>query len=230
MATNKYRWIDGFRKSFTPIGTWRKGRFNCSMARHCLYSAQWQCQELFLNSYTITCCRWHDLTPESQGPVLWFSHWTCHKFHTAFFPTDTPKVCWITRSKCLSRLLARNCHRDLSRSGPYSELAAFHISWYTSQHYSWLWDALSPKEKEANKTFYFFVEGAARGSNLTFTLEELFCIPMMIGSPNFTEVTGLLSVYLPSSGVHVSNQKLQHSSHFLLNCPTTWHCQQNGPV
>lgn len=47
MATNKYRWIDGFRKSFTPIGTWRKGRFNCSMARHCLYSAQWHAKSCF---------------------------------------------------------------------------------------------------------------------------------------------------------------------------------------
>lgn len=82
MSTNKY-WV---RKiSHSSIG--RRNRFKCPMVKHSVSIVASDMKVLFLNGDTVLCCRWYHLAPESQEPMLCVFHWTCHKFHTASFPT-----------------------------------------------------------------------------------------------------------------------------------------------
>lgn len=97
--------MDLENQSLTPIGTWRRGRFNCPMASHCLYRAQWHAKNCF--SIAIQLPAADDMTLLQNRGGLYYDSPTCYKRHTAFFPsTDTTKVCWIIRCKCLSGLLA----------------------------------------------------------------------------------------------------------------------------
>lgn len=170
----------------TPVGTWRKGRFNCPMARYCLYRAQWHARSYFSIAIQSPAADGMTLLQNPRGldydfPTELAIHSTLH-----FFPTtDKTKVCWITRSRCQSGLLAPKLPPGPGPE-PHSKLAAFYVSWCRSQHYCLLWSVLSPEGKEANKMFYFFVVGAAQ----SFTM-VISCIPLTIRSPNFTQVTGL---------------------------------------
>lgn len=102
--------IDGMmdleNQSLTPIGTWRKGRFNCPMARHRLSGAQWHAKSCFSTAIQLPAADGMTLLQNPRGlcydsPTEFAINSTLHFFLT----TDTTKVCWITRSKCLSGLL-----------------------------------------------------------------------------------------------------------------------------
>lgn len=101
ISTKKYRWNDGVRQSVPHLDeAWEEGQV--CVPRSSIQSL-W---ELFLNRHTVTCCRCTELALESQACVG-ISHWTCHRFHTASFPTaDTTVVCWILWSEGQSRRLA----------------------------------------------------------------------------------------------------------------------------
>lgn len=79
----QYFWLDGFLRSH-------------------LYQGQAAWWGLLFNRCRVLHCRRHGLAPEPQGPVVWFSHRTCHRLYSLvlllmsltsqsvrlFFPSD----------------------------------------------------------------------------------------------------------------------------------------------
>ena len=76
-------------------------------------------------------CRQHALTPESWGPVLWFSHWSLSKTSKPSYGTFSPKNLQHHRAYWIIRPIGRVANLFLVLA--LSRLAVFWISWYTGQ-------------------------------------------------------------------------------------------------